>query len=100
MVKITAPITAQWSRANARAAANAKEGRRAVRVSECFYRCPSSKGEQVYEVTIKSIIRLQATCNCPAGEKGIICWHQSSALFQAVKRCDEVQKLMLRFARQ
>jgi uncharacterized Zn finger protein len=87
-IKIAAPITAQWQRANARALVNAKAGRRAERIAERTYRVVSSQsGDQSYTVYVESIVNLQARCSCPAGVAGLVCWHKSAAIASAVQRC-------------
>jgi hypothetical protein len=92
-IKITAPITAQWARANARALVNAKAGRRAVRIAPRTYRVVSSQsGDQSYTVYVESIVRLQARCSCPAGVAGLVCWHASAAVAAAISHCAEAQQ--------
>ena len=86
-IKIAAPITAQWVRANAKAAANAKRGLRAERIAERTYRVRSATSDESYIVTVESIVNLRARCTCSAGQHGIVCWHCSSAIAAAVQRC-------------
>lgn len=86
-IRITAPITSQWQRANAKASANAKRGLRAERIAERTYRVKSATSDENYIVTVESIVHLQARCTCSAGQHGIVCWHQSAAIASAVQRC-------------
>jgi uncharacterized Zn finger protein len=92
-IKITAPITPAWSRANARALVNARAGRRAERIAERTYRVVSSQsGDQSYTVYVKSAVGLDAVCSCPAGVSGLICWHKAAAIAAALTRCAQAQK--------
>lgn len=102
MVRITAPVTPAWDKANARAVANAAAGRRAERTGERTYTVASAHGAEVYTVTVESVINLQATCSCKHGQhadaKGI-CWHKSAAIAAAVVHIAEVERTMARFGR-
>lgn len=103
MVKIVAQLTPAWRRANERAIANAKAGRRAVRVADYTYHVPSAHGDQSYVVVIHSIIKLDATCSCINGQQSgahSVCWHKSSAINEACKRIAEVETFMRRFSKQ
>jgi uncharacterized Zn finger protein len=92
-IKITAPITPAWSRANARALVNARAGRRAERIAERTYRVVSSQsGDQSYTVYVKSAVGLDAVCSCPAGVSGLVCWHKAAAIAAALTRCAQAQK--------
>lgn len=122
MVKITHPLTADWQRANARAVANAAKGLRAERIGCRTYRVASAHSGDAYTVEIESIIRLEARCTCPHGNRADakgVCWHKSAAIAAAVARIAaaereqapttpsaeqaramEVERYMARFARQ
>lgn len=110
MVKITAPITAEWQAAAERAARMLRRGYQAARVGEGVYQVRSaSQPNAIYTIRILNLGQLQATCDCPHGRhegaKGH-CWHVASALCQEARRVScpplpqaEVRARMARFAR-
>ena len=122
MVKIQAQITPSWQRAAERAYQDRQAGRTAERIGCKTYRVASASGNGFHIVTIQSVVNLQATCDCTAGQRGLPCRHAAAALCEATRiiaaaererasapapaaaltpeRRAEVQSLMARFARQ
>lgn len=110
MVKITAPITAEWIAAVERAARMLRAGHQATRVGDGVYQVRSaSQQDTVHTVRIRNLGQLDATCDCPHGRhegaKGQ-CWHKASALCQETRRVsrppvsqEETERRMARFAR-
>jgi len=90
MVKISAQVTPEWISANERAYANRQAGRTVAPVAPGVYRCPSSKGDgTVYTQRILNVGQLQATCDCPHGQRAEArgkCWHCAAALAAEVRR--------------
>jgi uncharacterized Zn finger protein len=89
MVKITAPVTAAWARANARAAEQARLGRRAIPNGRGRYLVESSTGQARYEVRILNLGRLEYSCTCPCGQHPTgagHCWHGAAALYAETVR--------------
>ena len=109
MVKITAPIDAEWVAAAERAARMLKRGYQAVRTAEGVYQVRSaSQPDTIHTIRIQNVGLLQATCDCPHGRhegaKGH-CWHIASALCAETRRVsrpapsrEEAARLMARFA--
>lgn len=92
MVKIQQPITPSWQRAAARAAEDRKAGRVAERIACRTYRVPSATGATAHTVTITSLVNLQATCDCPAGQRGIPCRHAAAALCEAARHIAQCER--------
>jgi hypothetical protein len=86
-IRIQATYSPAWQRAAARAAVNAKAGRRAERVAPHTYRVASSQREQSYTCHVTSIVHLQAECTCPAGVAGLVCWHMAASVTAAIAHC-------------
>jgi|GEM_PF-6573396 hypothetical protein len=84
-VKIETPITANWLRAVERAAADRKAGRMPTRIGCKTYRVPSSTTAAAHIVTITSLVKLLATCDCTAGQRGLACRHAAAALCEAAR---------------
>lgn len=88
MVKITlaAPITPAWERANAKAAALYRQGVRAERIDARHYVVPSQRpGHAAHAVEVRSVSRLDASCDCEAAQHGRVCYHQSLAISAAAE---------------
>lgn len=85
-VRLEVPVTPTWQRALARAAADRAAGRVPERIGCKTYRVPSESGGEARIVTIQSVVRLEARCTCPAGERGIVCKHAASAIDLAITR--------------
>jgi hypothetical protein len=110
MVKISAPITAEWVAAVERAARMLQRGYQATRVGEGVYQVRSaSQADTVHTIRIRNLGQLDATCDCPHGRhegaRGQ-CWHKASALCQETRRVsrpplskEELDRRMARFAR-
>ena len=85
-VKLQVPVTPAWERALLRAATDRAAGRTPERIAPRTYRCASATNRPAHTVVIASAVRLQATCDCPAGERGLICRHAAAALDAAITR--------------
>ena len=83
MVKIAATITPSWLRAVERAAQDRQAGRTAERIGCKLYRVASSSSDGFHTVVITSLVNLQATCDCTAGQRGLACRHAAAALCEA-----------------
>lgn len=92
MTKIQATITPSWLRAVERAAQDRKAGRTPERIAPKTYRVASSTTDATHIVTVTSLVNLQATCDCLAGQRGIPCRHAAAALCEAARhiaRCEQ-----------
>jgi hypothetical protein len=85
-IKLAVPVTPAWERALARAATDRLAGRVPERIAPRTYRIASGSGNPDHIVTIQSVVNLQATCDCIAGQRGLICRHQAAALDSAITR--------------
>ena len=86
-VKLQVPVTPQWERALARAAADRLAGRVPERIMCKMYRVPSAADPNGHHiVTIQSVVNLQATCDCIAGQRGLVCRHQAACIDSAITR--------------
>src|SRR5579875_1991447 len=93
MVTIIAALTPTWQRAIARAAQHVAHGCKAERIACKTYRVDSSKGDgSTYTVVVGSVQQLQATCTCPAGQQGKVCWHQWLGIELAAARIAQCEK--------
>jgi len=85
-IKITASISPEWQRANAKAAAQYRAGVRGECLDDRHYRIPSATEPRAYVVRVDSVSRLEAHCECVAGQHGKVCHHASMALSLAAER--------------
>jgi hypothetical protein len=83
---ITAPITPAWERANAKAATLYRAGVRAQRIDARHFTVASQRpGHAAHAVEVRSVSRLDASCDCEAGVYGRPCCHASLALSAAAE---------------
>ena len=85
-VKLQVPVTPQWERALARAAADRLAGRVPERIGSRTYRMASGSGNPDHIITIQSVVNLQATCDCIGAQRGLVCRHCAAALDAAITR--------------
>ena len=85
-VKLQVPVTPQWERALARAAADRLAGRVPERIGSRTYRMASGSGNPDHIITIQSVVNLQATCDCIGAQRGLVCRHAAAALDSAITR--------------
>jgi len=85
-IKLQVPVTPQWERALARAAADRLAGRVPERIGSRTYRMASGSGNPDHIITIQSVVNLQATCDCIAGQRGLVCRHAAACLDAALTR--------------
>ena len=85
-IKLQVPVTPAWERALARAAADRLAGRIPERISPRTYRIASASNNPAHIVTIRSVVNLQATCDCVAAQRGLTCRHCAAALDAAITR--------------
>lgn len=85
-IKLQVPVTPAWERALARASADRLAGRVPERIGPRTWKIASASNNPDHIVTIRSVVKLQATCDCVAGQRGMICRHAASALDSAITR--------------
>jgi hypothetical protein len=85
-IKLQVPVTPAWERALARAAADRLAGRVPERIGCRTWKVASGSGNPDHIVTIQSVVNLQATCDCIAAQRGLVCRHAAAALDAAITR--------------
>jgi hypothetical protein len=85
-IKLQVPVSPAWQRALARATADRLAGRVPERIGPRTYRMASGSGNPDHIVTIQSVVNLQATCDCIAAQRGLVCRHCAACLDAALTR--------------
>lgn len=86
-VKLQVPVSPAWQRALARAAEDRKAGIAPERIACATYRIASTRPDHTpHTVVIKSVVRLEATCDCEGATNGRVCRHMAQAWDAAVAR--------------
>jgi len=86
-VRLQVPVSPAWQRALARAAEDRKAGIAPERIACATYRIASTRPNHTpHTVVIKSVVRLEATCDCEGATNGRVCRHMAQAWDAAVAR--------------
>jgi hypothetical protein len=86
-IKLQVPVSPAWQRALARAAEDRKAGIAPERIACATYRIASTRPDHApHTVVIKSVVRLEATCDCEGATNGRVCRHMAQAWDAALTR--------------